>query len=74
MELVEGEYEFTCTDCDGDGSVQVLHGIIDEATGEPDLVWDKCDDCHGEGTVRVDDEEAAEKIEYGQTPIRTPAG
>jgi len=73
MALVEGEYEFTCTECDGDGSVQVLQGLIDEATDEPDLAWDTCDDCRGEGTVCVDDKEAAEKIEFGQTPIRTPA-
>ncbi|GAA2768524.1 hypothetical protein GCM10010103_75660 [Streptomyces paradoxus] len=73
MELVPGEYEFTCTDCHGDGSVQVLRGIIDEATDEPDHYWDKCDDCRGQGTVCVDEEEAAEKIEYGQTPLRTPS-
>jgi len=73
MELVEGEYEFTCDECKGDGSVQVLQGILDEATDQPDFRWDKCDDCHGDGTVCVDEQVAAEKIEYGQTPIRTPA-
>jgi DnaJ-class molecular chaperone len=72
MELVEGEYEFTCDECKGDGSLQYVRA--DEETDEPDLVWDECDDCHGEGTVRVDEQVAAEKIEYGQTPIRTPAG
>ncbi|MCX5174429.1 hypothetical protein [Streptomyces virginiae] len=65
MALVAGEYEFTCSECDGDGSLQVIGT-------EGELVWGKCDDCHGEGSVRVDEEEAAERIECGQTPLRTP--
>ncbi|MEV8455488.1 hypothetical protein AB0467_28665 [Streptomyces sp. NPDC052095] len=74
MALVEGEYEFQCDECDGDGSVQVLHGMLDEATDTPDLRWERCEDCHGEGKVWVDEQVAAEKILYGQTPTRTPAG
>ncbi|MFJ8727742.1 hypothetical protein [Streptomyces sp. NPDC093269] len=73
MALVEGEYEFTCDECNGDGSVQVIRAT-DEDSDEAELVWDRCDDCRGQGTVTVDDEVAAEKIAYGQTPIRTPAG
>ena len=73
MALVEGEYEFTCDECDGDGSVQAVQGLIDEATGEPDLVWVQCEDCYGQGKVWVDEKVAAEKILYGETPTRTPA-
>lgn len=75
MELVAGEYEFTCTECDGDGSMQAVQLWDDsnDDTEEPNLVPVLCEDCHGAGTVRVDEEEAAEKIECGQTPIRTPA-
>jgi DnaJ-class molecular chaperone len=72
MALVEGEYEFTCDECHGDGSVQVIQPPEDE-DGEPTLGWGRCDDCFGDGTVRVDEEEAAEKIRWGQTPIRTPS-
>ncbi|MEV0642324.1 hypothetical protein AB0I77_46910 [Streptomyces sp. NPDC050619] len=60
MELVPGEYEFPCYECDGDGSVQVIRGTDDD---EPELVWDKCDDCRGEGTFIYDEQEAAEAIE-----------
>ena len=70
MELVPGEYEFTCDECDGDVSVQVIRGTDDD---EPELVWDKCDECHGEGTVSYNEEEAAEAIEVGRTPLRTPS-
>ncbi|WP_405759823.1 hypothetical protein OG234_15915 [Streptomyces sp. NBC_01420] len=71
MELVPGEYEFTCDECNGDGSVQVIRA---DDNDEAERVWDRCDDCYGEGTVRVDEEEAAEMIEDGgRTPIRTPA-
>ncbi|MEU7338734.1 hypothetical protein [Streptomyces sp. NPDC007074] len=76
MALTEGEYEFTCDECNGDGSLQYIRAAVDEAgdeTDEAELVWDKCDDCYGDGTVTVDDKVAAEKIEYGQTPIRTPS-
>lgn len=70
MTLVAGEYEFTCDECKGDGSVEVVQG---DGNDEPQLVWDRCDDCHGEGTLSVDEEEAAEKIKWGQTPIHMPA-
>jgi DnaJ-class molecular chaperone len=70
MELVPGEYEFTCCECDGDGSVQVIRGTDDD---EPGLVWDRCDDCRGEGTFIYDEKEAAEAIEAGRTPLRTPS-
>lgn len=65
MALVAGEYEFTCSDCRGDGSVQVVG-----TDGE--LHWDQCDDCRGVGSVCVDEEDAAERIDLGQTPLRTP--
>ncbi|MFF9497962.1 hypothetical protein [Streptomyces flaveolus] len=52
--------------------MQVIQPPEDE-DGEPTLGWGRCDDCFGDGTVRVDEEEAAEKIRWGQTPIRTPS-
>ncbi|WP_399559435.1 hypothetical protein [Streptomyces chartreusis] len=72
MALAQGEYEFECDECNGDGNVQVIQA--DDDTDEPELVWDRCDDCRGQGTVCVDDKEAAEKIGLGHTPLRTPAG
>lgn len=71
MALAEGEYEFLCDERKGDGSVQVLVGMIDEATDTPDLRWEKCEDCFGQGKVWVDEIVAAEKMEYGQTPTST---
>lgn len=71
MALMPGEYTFTCDECDGTGSVQVIR----EDPYAPDgcsLGPADCDDCHGEGTVVMDDEEAAEAIKWGRTPIRTP--
>jgi len=74
MPLVEGEYQFTCTECD-EGSIQVIHGPDDDdETGEPQLVWEQCEDCRGEGIVYVDEKAAAEWIESGYTPLRSPAG
>ena len=76
MTLVPGEYEFTCSECHGDGSLQYVRAVVDEVgdeTDEAELVWDRCDDCRGEGTVCVDEEEAAEWIEAGHTPLRSPA-
>lgn len=66
MTLVEGEYEFTCDECDGEGSV--FTGV--EAEGPS---WVRCEDCFGDGRLLVNEEEAAEKIRWGQTPTRTPA-
>ncbi|MFH8760336.1 hypothetical protein [Streptomyces atroolivaceus] len=65
MALVAGEYKFTCSDCQGDGSVQSIG-----TDGE--LYWDQCDDCLGAGSVDVDEQDAAERIDLGQTPLRTP--
>lgn len=73
MELVPGEYEFTCSECKGDGSLQYVRAD-DETDEQPELVWDKCEECRGDGTVCVDEEEAADWIEVGLTPLRTPAG
>ncbi|MEU4013119.1 hypothetical protein [Streptomyces pseudogriseolus] len=73
MTLAEGEYEFTCDECDGDGSLQVVQPPEDE-DDEPTLVWERCDDCRGESRLLVDDKETAEKIRWGQTPTRAPAG
>ncbi|WNI20266.1 hypothetical protein [Actinacidiphila sp. ITFR-21] len=73
MALVEGEYEFECDECDGDGSVQVIWAEVEDSD-EVGPAWAKCEDCRGEGVVWVDEKVAAEKILYGQTPIRTPAG
>lgn len=72
MALVEGEYEFECDECDGDGSVQVAE-TVDEDSDEVQLVSEICEDCRGRGKVWVDETVAAEKILYGQTPTRTPA-
>lgn len=71
MELVPGEYEFSCYECDGDGSVQVVHANDGE---EPELIWAKCEDCRGTGVFLYDETEAAEAIECGRTPLRTPPG
>lgn len=65
MALAPGEYVFTCIECKGDGSLQVI-----DTDGE--LVSDTCEDCRGDGTVSVDEEEAAERIEDGHTPLRAP--
>lgn len=73
MTLIEGEYEFTCDECDGDGSVQVIQPPDDEDGGEATLGWGRCDDCFGDGRLLVNEVEAAEKIRWGQTPTRTPA-
>ncbi|CAK7288567.1 hypothetical protein [Streptomyces misionensis] len=76
MALPWGEYTFTCSDCDGDGSVQYVRAVVDEIgdeTDEAELVWDKCDDCRGQGTITVDEDAAAEWIDVGHTPLRAPA-
>ncbi|MGW0014611.1 hypothetical protein ACWDVX_33285 [Streptomyces tendae] len=52
--------------------MQVIHPP-DDKDGEPTLGWGRCDDCFGDGKLLVDEKEAAEKIECGQTPTRTPA-
>ncbi|MFF1400221.1 hypothetical protein ACFVZD_41435 [Streptomyces sp. NPDC058287] len=73
MDLVPGEYEFECDECNGDGNVQVIRED-DQAPDGCSLFWDQCDDCRGQGTVTMDEDEAAEAIEVsGRTPIRTPA-
>lgn len=69
MTLTPGEYEFTCSECRGDGSLQ---GVTGDENDEAVIVWIQCEDCHGDGTVCIDEEEAAERIELGHTPIRTP--
>ncbi|WCN03675.1 hypothetical protein [Streptomyces sp. M92] len=65
MDLVAGEYVFACLECDGDGSLQVI-----DLEGQ--LVWERCFECHGEGVDYLDEEEAAERIDSGYTPLRTP--
>jgi DnaJ-class molecular chaperone len=71
MTLTPGEYEFTCSECHGDGSLQAVTGDEDD---QPIQVWIQCEDCHGDGTVTVDETDAAERIlELGHTPLRTPA-
>jgi hypothetical protein len=71
MALAAGEYEFTCGECKGTGTLQYVRG--DEETGEAYLDPGDCCDCDGEGTVTVDEQEAAEWIEVGHTPLRAPA-
>ncbi|MFF1358730.1 hypothetical protein [Streptomyces sp. NPDC058297] len=71
MALVPGEYVFECDECDGDGSVQAV-GEDDEAPDGCSLSWEKCEDCRGEGTMSLDEDEAAEAIDCGRTPIKTP--
>jgi hypothetical protein len=66
VELPPGEYTFTCPDCEGDGSVQVI-----QLDGE--LLWERCDRCGSEGFLRVDEEEAAEFVELGTQPLSGPS-
>ncbi|WP_346230136.1 hypothetical protein [Microbispora maris] len=65
-ELEAGEYVFECLECNGDGSVKVI-------VSERDFVWETCSDCRGEGVQYLDEEEAAERIDAGYTPLRTPS-
>ena len=65
LKLTPGEYVFKCTDCNGDGTVQMI-----DPDGE--LVWEKCPDCYGEGQLRVDEDEAAEFISCGHIPVSRP--
>lgn len=65
MTVVPGEYVFKCLECDGEGSIEVI-------IGEDETVWERCPDCGGAGEQFVDDEEAAEYIDCGHTPLRTP--
>ena len=65
MALVPGEYVFKCLECSGEGSIEVI-------IGEDQTDWERCPDCGGAGEQIVDEEEAAERIDYGRTPLRTP--
>jgi DnaJ-class molecular chaperone len=59
--IAQGENETVrkpCHDCDGVGSPKV---------------WMTCQDCHGTAEIFVDEEEAAELIAQGHTPLRTPS-
>lgn len=68
MPVVPGEYEFDCGECEGEGSIEV---IVSASRTE----WRRCEDCHGEGVLSVDEEEAAEMIEWGgASPRSAPAG
>ncbi|MER5916429.1 hypothetical protein ABT124_40085 [Streptomyces sp. NPDC001982] len=67
MALIAGEYVFACLECDGDGSLQVI-----DLDGQG-LVWEDCFECHGEGVEYLDEEEAAERIDTGYMPLRTPS-
>ncbi|WP_157744470.1 zinc finger-like domain-containing protein [Micromonospora viridifaciens] len=64
--LIAGEYVFECWECDGRGAIEV---IVDEHG----LSQEDCSDCNGEGVQYVDEEEAAERIDGGYTPLRTPS-
>jgi hypothetical protein len=80
--LKPGEYVFKCLECDGKGSVEV-GGLGDEGDGEDwadphfnhELTfWEDCSECHGTGEVFVDEEDAAEYVKWGHTPLRAPGG
>ncbi len=64
--LVPGEYVFNCLECGGEGSVELV-------IGEDETVWETCRDCTREGIQLLDEEEAAERIECGYEPLRSPA-
>ena len=64
--LVPGEYVFRCLECDGEGSIEVV-------IGEDETVWETCSDCGGTGEQILDEEEAAERIDCGHAPLRTPS-
>jgi len=66
--LPEGEYVFTCGECEGEGQVELITG-----PKEDDTEWHQCDECSGAGVIRVDDEEAAELILCGWEPDSRPA-
>ena len=66
MELVAGEYVFPCLECDGDGNLQVID------PEEEQLVWERCFECRGHGVEHLDEKEAAERIDNGFMPLRTP--
>jgi hypothetical protein len=40
---------------------------------QDELVWVTCSDCSGDGVVYVDEEDAADRIDTGYTPLRTPS-
>lgn len=65
MDLVAGQYEFPCLECDGEGSLQVI-----DTAGS--LVSELCPECYGKGVQYLDEEEAAERIDSGFMPTRSP--
>jgi DnaJ-class molecular chaperone len=67
MALVPGEYAFECSECNGDGNIEI--GPVDH----PDHEWVTCPDCHGDGELLVDEDEAAEMIDDGLEPLRGPS-
>jgi hypothetical protein len=67
MALVPGEYTFECLECNGDGSIEVG----DREYGDHE--WLTCPDCSGEGIELLDEEEAAERIDSGYEPLRSPS-
>lgn len=65
-DLKPGLYVFTCSECDGSGEIEVGN----KEYGDHDVI--ECDICHGSGELEYDEDEAAELIEEGWDPIRTP--
>ena len=66
MALAPGTYAFECTECEGEGQIEV--GDYDY--GDHD--WVQCDHCHGAGELLVDEDEAAEMVDDGLEPLRGP--
>ncbi|MFG2359354.1 hypothetical protein [Streptomyces sp. NPDC048521] len=66
MNLVAGWYEFPCLECEGEGSFQVI------AADGSGLVSELCSECYGKGVQHLDEEQAAERIDNGFMPTRTP--
>ena len=65
MGLEIGEYVFTCDECHGSGTLSVIQP-------DGDLQDEDCFECDGSGQVTVDEDDAAEKIKWGQAPLSRP--
>jgi DnaJ-class molecular chaperone len=79
---IEGLLAFeSCRTCNGEGFQDVFYEAANETVREPcndcdgvgsPMVSMLCEDCRGTGEIVLDEEEAAERIAYGHSPLRTP--
>jgi len=67
MSLEIGEYVFACDECNGSGTLPVIQpdGVLQD---------EDCFECEGTGKVTVDEDDAAEKIRWGQVALSGPLG